>query len=101
MCSLEVRGLHFELAVHDSPAFRCSEKMKMRERRPCGPVRRCRPTSRRMDRSWMDSQMDDFGVEDKRKRRFYSRADGGNDLRIRALGRIDGWRNDPPKADSP
>ena len=51
MCSPEVRGLRFEFAVHDSLASRCSEKMKMRERRRCGPVRRCRPTSRRMDRS--------------------------------------------------
>jgi len=87
MCSPEVRGLHFEFAVHDSLASRCSGKMKMRERRRCGPVRRCRPTSRRMDRSWMDNRMDDFGVEDKRKRRFYSRADGENDLRIRAEAR--------------
>ena len=35
----------------------------------------------------MDSQMDDFGAEDKRKMRFYSGVDGAKDLQPRAEAR--------------
>ena len=82
MCSPEAQGLRFVFAADDSLVSRCPGKMQ--ERRPFGPVRRCKPTSRRRGRSWMDSQMNDFGVEDKCKLHFYSRADGEKDLLLRA-----------------
>lgn len=72
------------IVAGDSLIFRRSEKMiKMREQRPCGSVPRCRPTSRRRDRSWMEC----FGAEDKRKVRFYSRANGEKNLQPRAEAR--------------
>ena len=67
MCSPEVRGSRFVLEAGDSLMSRCSEKVKIREQLR-GPARRCKPTSRRRGRSWMDG----FEAGDKRKLHFYS-----------------------------
>ena len=89
MYSLEMWDLCFVLAsqaVDDSVICLRSGKMEHTSqvgvKRLCEIERRCRPTSRRMDRSQMDRFVAEVG--DKRKRRFYSRANGENDLRIRA-----------------
>ena len=87
MCSLEMWESCSVIAADDPLIFRRPEKMgrplragmkcrcewrqsKNRHRRG-GTARRCRPTTRRTGHSQLDSQMDNFWAEDKRKLRFY------------------------------
>ena len=108
MCSREMRELCFVIVADHPLIFRRSQKMgrpfrvgmkrccewrqSKNQHRRSGTARRCRPTIRRRGHSQMDSQRDNFWVEDKRKLSFYLRANGEKDLRIRAEVREMKWK---------